>query len=132
MPPVRSRKVFDGNGSNVLYGVHGQLKLAAGERRRHGLSVQCRLLGPGWRRVHGVRCRHVQSSEWISSVPLVRARKVFDGHGSDSREHVYGVHAQHKLAAGERHRHGLSVQCRLLGPEWRHVHGVRSGQIQSS
>ena len=101
---VRGRKVFDSGGGDSrehVFGVHCQLTLASGERRRHGLFLQCRLLGPGWRRVHGVRCRHVQSSEWISSVHLVRERQVFDSDGSYSREHVYGLHCQLRLARGE-------------------------------
>jgi hypothetical protein len=65
MPLVRSRNVFDsgsGDSREHVFGVHGRLRLACGERRRDGLFVQCRLQGPGWRRVHGVRSRHVQGS----------------------------------------------------------------------
>jgi hypothetical protein len=65
VPLVRSRNVFDSNGGDIrqhVFGVPGKLNLAAGERRRDGLFVQCRLHWPGWRRVHGVPSRHVQGS----------------------------------------------------------------------
>jgi hypothetical protein len=63
----------------------------------------------------------------------VRGRQVFDSDGRDSREHVFGVPArQFRLACGERRRDGLFVQCRLQGPGWRRVHGVRSRHVQGS
>jgi hypothetical protein len=131
---VRGRQVFDSDGSDSrehVFGLHCKLNVAWGERRRDGLFVQCRLHGPGWRRVHGVPSRHVQGSYWISSMPLVRGRQVFDSDGSDSREHVFGLHGQLNLSAGERRRDGLFVQCRLQGPGWRRVHGVRSRHVQN-
>ena len=82
------RKVFDsggGDGREHVFDVPGrQLNVASRKRRFHGLLVQCRLRGAGWRRVHGVRSGKVQTHtrrQWKSQLePIpIRARVLIAG-----------------------------------------------------